>query len=63
MVADMLEELHKEASRCAAPEDMRLMLAKRDALTELGRRMRGLPMNPGWARQRFTSQEWEKRAS
>jgi len=63
MVADMLEELHKEASFGSTPEDARLMLAKRDALSELGRRMRGLPMNPRWARLRPTSQEWEERAS
>jgi hypothetical protein len=60
MVADMLEELHKEARFCSAPEDARLMLAKRDALMELGRRMRGLPMSAGWARLRPTLQEWEK---
>jgi len=52
MVADMLEELDKEARVCPRPEDARLMLAKRDALSELSRRMRGLPAKPGWAHLR-----------
>ena len=47
MVADMLEELHREARVCSAPEDATLMLAKRDALSELSRRMQGLPGSPG----------------
>ena len=60
MVADMLEELHKEARFCSAPEDATLLLAKRDALMELGRRMRGLPMTAGWARLRPVLHEWDK---
>lgn len=47
----MIDEAQVEATHCLHASDWRVMVAKRDALTELKMRLRGERVDPYWARR------------
>lgn len=50
MLNEMIEEAQREANACVIDRDFLVLIAKRDAITEVKMRLRDGRYNPQWAR-------------